>query len=518
MAYTKIIPVRSDLNRCLSYTSNPEKTEVFQTKDLERLLSYTRNNEKTEYQLYVAGFNCDPATAFSSMQATKRRWNKPENNGVLGYHIIQSFTPKEVTPEQCFEIGCEFARRFLAERFECTVSTHLDQKHLHCHIVFNSVSFADGRMFRNDFKSYYQGIRKISDELCREYKLSVIETDGHGLSYGDWKRTKQGQPTVRSLVKADADRALLIATSYEGFLRELENMGYQVNASPNHKYTSVIPPGRTKSIRLEKLSPQYEETAVHEGFLRELENMGYQVNASPNHKYTSVIPPGRTKSIRLEKLSPQYEETAVREYYRQLQQMPRQERQQYQEQLDQQTQRWMPPELLVRRRYRSFRAPFHPIRHKRVRGFMALYYHYCALLRKTYRRKSSRRCYYLLRQEFLKFDRYLQQCDFLWQNHIETSEDLAAFKARTASEMDQLILVRSKLYRQKGGVDNVERTTNIKSLTAQIRQMRRDFSLCAQIESDADKLRQQLVQAHTPELENQRNSEVIYHEQRRRGC
>ena len=469
MAYTKIIPVRSDLNRCLSYTSNPEKTEVIQTKDLERLLSYTQNNEKTEYQLYVAGFNCDPATAFSSMQATKRRWKKPENSGVLGYHIIQSFTPKEVTPEQCFEIGCEFARRFLAERFECTVSTHLDQKHLHCHIVFNSVSFADGRMFRNDFKSYYQGIRKISDELCREYKLSVIETDGHGLSYGDWKRTKQGQPTVRSLVKADADRALLIATSYEGFLRELENMGYQVNASPNHKYTSVIPPGRTKSIRLEKLSPQYEETAV-------------------------------------------------REYYRQLQQMPRQERQQYQEQLDQQTQRWMPPELLVRRRYRSFRAPFHPLHHKRVRGFMALYYHYCALLRKTYRRKSSRRCYYLLRQEFLKFDRYLQQCDFLWRNHIETSEDLAAFKARTASEMDQLILVRSKLYRQKGGVDNVERTTNIKSLTAQIRLMRRDLSLCSQIESDADKLRQQLVQARTPEQENQRNSEVIYHEQRRRGC
>lgn len=133
MAYTKIIPVRSDLNRCLSYTSNPEKTEVIQTKDPERLLSYTQNNEKTEYQLYVAGFNCDPATAFSSMQATKRRWKKSENSGVLGYHIIQSFTPKEVTPEQCFEIGCEFARRFLAERFECTVSTHLDQKHLHCH-------------------------------------------------------------------------------------------------------------------------------------------------------------------------------------------------------------------------------------------------------------------------------------------------------------------------------------------------------------------------------------------------
>lgn len=74
-----------------------------------------------------------------SMELTKRLWEQPTDKGVLAYHIIQSFSPGEATPDQVHEIGCEFARRFLADRFECTVSTHLDKGHLHNHIVVNSV-------------------------------------------------------------------------------------------------------------------------------------------------------------------------------------------------------------------------------------------------------------------------------------------------------------------------------------------------------------------------------------------
>ena len=98
------------------------------------------------------------------------------------------------------QIGCEFARRFLVDRFECTVSTYLDKGHLHNHIVTNSVSFIDGRMFRNDFGTYYKGIRKISDELCRENRLSVIATDSKGQGYADWLSGKTGKPTIRSMV------------------------------------------------------------------------------------------------------------------------------------------------------------------------------------------------------------------------------------------------------------------------------------------------------------------------------
>ena len=109
-----------------------------------------------------------------SMELTKRLWEQPTDKGVLAYHIIQSFSPGEATPDQVHEIGCEFAQRFLADRFECTVSTHLDKGHLHNHFCFNSVSFQDGQKY-NYSKAERQRLRDISDSLCREYGLSVIE-------------------------------------------------------------------------------------------------------------------------------------------------------------------------------------------------------------------------------------------------------------------------------------------------------------------------------------------------------
>ena len=203
MATTKILPVRKRLKDCLDYAANPKKTEVFRGDALDRLMHYTQNEDKTEHQLYVTGFNCDPQNACLIMEATKRRWHKNIGHGNVGYHIIQSFKPGEASPDQVHQIGCEFARRCLADRFECTVSTHLDKGHLHNHIVVNSVSFMDGKMFRNDFKTYYQGIRQISDDLCRQNRLSVIETDGRGISYGEWRNRREGKPTLRGMVKAD---------------------------------------------------------------------------------------------------------------------------------------------------------------------------------------------------------------------------------------------------------------------------------------------------------------------------
>ena len=168
MATTKILPVRKRLKDCLDYAANPKKTEIFRGDALDRLMHYTQNEDKTEHQLYVTGFNCDPQNACLIMEATKRRWHKDIGHGNVGYHIIQSFKPGEASPDQVHQIGCEFARLCLADRFECTVSTHLDKGHLHNHIVVNSVSFMDGKMLRNDFKTYYQGIRKVSDDLCRQ--------------------------------------------------------------------------------------------------------------------------------------------------------------------------------------------------------------------------------------------------------------------------------------------------------------------------------------------------------------
>jgi len=71
MGYTKIKAVKNHLARCLDYTSNSVKTERFSEEDLFRLLDYTQNRDKTEHQLYVTGFNCDPANACETMG---QRW------------------------------------------------------------------------------------------------------------------------------------------------------------------------------------------------------------------------------------------------------------------------------------------------------------------------------------------------------------------------------------------------------------------------------------------------------------
>lgn len=300
MAYTKIIKVKSNLNLCLDYTSNPMKTERRSAEDLNKLLNYTQNNDKTEHQLYVSGFNCIPQNAYEIMMETKTRWRKPVKDGnILAYHIIQSFAPGEATPDQVHQIGCEFVQRFLADRFECTVSTHLDRGHLHNHIVVNSVSYADGRMFRSDFNTYYKGIRKTSDELCRENRLSVIETDGKGKSYDEWLSGQTGKPTIRGMVRKDMEQAIAAADSFDGFITELQNMGYTVKYGPRVEHIAVRHKDAQRNIRIDRLDPRFSETALRE-YYRQLHRMPTEMQqeyrqenapAKPKWQPTELQPP-----------------------------------------------------------------------------------------------------------------------------------------------------------------------------------------------------------------------------------
>ena len=465
MATTKILPVRKRLKDCLDYAANPKKTEIFRGDALDRLMHYTQNEDKTEHQLYVTGFNCDPQNACLIMEATKRRWHKDIGHGNVGYHIIQSFKPGEASPDQVHQIGCELARRCLADRFECTVSTHLDKGHLHNHIVVNSVSFMDGKMFRNDFATYYQGIRKISDELCRENKLSVIETDGKGQGYADWLSGKTGKPTIRSMVRKDVELAIAAADTFDGFIAELQAMGYTV-----------------------KYGPRVEHIAVR-------------------HKDAQ-------RNIRIDRLDPRFSETALREYYRQLHRMPTEMQQEYRQENAPAKPKWQPTELqptVQRARYRGKL----PRRYPKVSGFMACYYHYCALLRKAYHGKATKRCYFLLREDFLLFSRYQQQTKFLWENHIETMDELLAYKESAEVQIQQLARQRKVLYRQKREPERAAREEKIKSLTQQMKALRHEVYICSDIETDAAEVQEKLRQAELAAQEER--NEVKQDEQRRRS-
>jgi hypothetical protein len=246
MACTKIIAIHHTLNKSLDYISDPKKTAL--------------NNDKTEQGLYISSFNCGNDTANDEMKQTQTVWGKPRAK-VLGYHVMQSFKPGEVTPETAHQIGCEFVNRCLAKKYEVVVTTHLNKSHLHNHIIFNSVSFADGKMYRNNFVDYYRDIRAISDDLCKQYGLSVIsDPAGKGKQYAEWKAENNGQRTWRSTVSEDVDKAIKASMSFQGFLRNLREQGYEVKTGVKH--LAVRPPGKERFVRLRSLGEQYTEEAI----------------------------------------------------------------------------------------------------------------------------------------------------------------------------------------------------------------------------------------------------------------
>ncbi|RKJ40127.1 hypothetical protein D7X94_09700 [Acutalibacter sp. 1XD8-33] len=278
MAYDKIIAVRSRLDHCVDYVLNREKT------DLAAVLGYIGNKDKniSEGTVLETALNCSLETAHQDMMAIKQRWGKP--GGVLGYHIIHSFAPGEVTPRQAHTLGVEFARRVLGEKYEVVVSTHLDHAHLHCHILFNSVSFVDGRKYQNTFKDYFGDIRGTSNRVSRENGLSTIEPTGRGRQYAEWKAENSGKPTIRGQVRQDIDFALAHSFTYKSFWAELARMGYEVKRGPNVKHTAIKPPGGKRFIRLEGLGTEYTEESLQKR-LTHGRTEGNSMQSSPLPKF-----------------------------------------------------------------------------------------------------------------------------------------------------------------------------------------------------------------------------------------
>ena len=214
-------------------------------------------------------------------RATKQRFGKL--GGVVGYHFIQSFAPGEVTPEQAHAIGVEFARRLFGDRYEVVIGTHLDKSHLHNHVVVNSVSFVDGKKYHSSPGSYYFDVRGISDALCRENNLSTIAPQGKGKHYAEWKAEQNGKPTIRSTIRADIDRIIGEAYTYETFLMLLRREGYVVQNRLNRKYVTVLPPGGKRAIWLDSLGDGYTEMDIRRRLAGQREG-GAQTAPSMTHK------------------------------------------------------------------------------------------------------------------------------------------------------------------------------------------------------------------------------------------
>ena len=217
-------------------------------KNLEAAINYVKNGEKTEHGILISGINCLPETAYTQMMLTKKNFHK--EGGRLGYHFIQSFNGKEVSARQCNDIGMELAESLWGDKYQVLVCTHTDKENVHNHIILNSVSFVDGSKYHNSNVELAL-VRETNDELCRKYRLSVVETDKANKEK-DIARSRIKNYNRNSgkmeLIKNDIDEAIKEARKYQEFADFLAYKGYYIKKSGDS--ISISTPYYNRNIRL----------------------------------------------------------------------------------------------------------------------------------------------------------------------------------------------------------------------------------------------------------------------------
>lgn len=263
MAYTSLIPVRR-LDRAITYVRDKAKTT--KPRSLEEAVDYALNRDKTESVCFETGLSCLCETAFADMKENVQRWHK--TGGVQGYHLVQSFAEGEVTPELAHQIGVELADQLLGGRYQAVVTTHLNTRHIHNHIVWCAVALDNGLKYHSNAKSYYTEVRARSDALCRQYGLSVIETpesERGKRQYAKWQAEANGQPTWRTAIRMDLDEAIALALTWQQFLAVLERKGYEIRMG--RKYPTLRPPGKERFVRFKTLGKAYTPEAIRQRIL-----------------------------------------------------------------------------------------------------------------------------------------------------------------------------------------------------------------------------------------------------------
>lgn len=267
MAVTKIKRIWGNPGDPLSYIGNPEKTRNRGFSEADRqaladIIAYAADEKKTEKQYFTTGINCDVENAREQFNITKLSFNK--TGGIVCGHCMQSFDGYEVTPEEVHEIGVQMSKELWGDRFQIVVATHLNTNNVHNHIVFNSVSFVDGKRFHFCTEETMR-IRAVSDRICRERNLSVIEhPEGKRVPYSLYKMEKAGMPTRYNVARQALDEAISVSANMEEFKSELKKRGYLYQFNPRRKYWTVTPPGWTKAIRTDRLGDQYTREMIQQ--------------------------------------------------------------------------------------------------------------------------------------------------------------------------------------------------------------------------------------------------------------
>lgn len=457
MAVCEIWDVRGRLDHPIDYAENPDKTANpnYTEADLQALgdvMKYATNSDKTEKQFFVTGVNCDAATARAEMLIAKAQWN--DESEIVCYHGFQSFKFGELTPEQAHEVGVKLAEKMWGDRFQVIVATHLNTECLHNHFVVNSVSFLDGKHYY-DNKANLRLLRQRSDELCREYALSVIEhPSGRKKPYALYQAEKKGLPTRDNVARQAVDEAISKSFTLKDFDRYMAEMGYRCSFDPNRKYWTIIGKGWKRPKRLYKLGEDYTNERITERIRENSYAVKFARFAEPTKTVKVIRVKGSLKDAK--KISG-------------------------------------------------------------LRGLYLHYCYKLGILPKG-RKQNYAKLHYLLKDDLMKMDAITKETRLLCRCHIDTAEQLLSYQGSLETERQELTEQRKGLYSQSRKLSGGEKEAvkaQIFDISKRLGEIRKEVRLCEGIAARSGTLKAKLQQVRADEQETKRK-ELMKNEHRRR--
>ena len=226
-------------------------------------LDYIMNPKKTDGGILISTYACSPETAADEFMLFRQEYQqntgRTQENEVIGYHVRQAFKPEEITPEEANEIGKELASRMTDGQFAYVVATHIDKHHIHNHIIICSTDLEGQHKYR-DVKQSAKDLAQISDSLCREHSLSVIQNpQDKTVTYDKWQGN-QRRFTHRDELRMIIDAALRMQPNgFDALMRLLEDAGCRIKRGAQ---ISIKPPEGKRYIRLDTLGSEYDETSL----------------------------------------------------------------------------------------------------------------------------------------------------------------------------------------------------------------------------------------------------------------
>ena len=218
---------------------------------MRNCIEYVLRQDKTgELLTYVTGPYCHDEINYDLVYRTfleeKKMWDK-DTGRMYAHNIISWHKDEQITPEQAFEFGKQFAETWFSG-FQTLVAVHKDKDHIHCHLVTNSVSYEDGRKLHNTKKDL-ERMKQLTNQMCRERGLTVVEKgkhfDGSQIEKGEviaWSKDKYNlfRQQVKDSFVADCAMAVLKALenciSKEKFIEKMKQFGWKVNWTEKRKH------------------------------------------------------------------------------------------------------------------------------------------------------------------------------------------------------------------------------------------------------------------------------------------